>query len=111
MEGPFKTQARTVIDADFEEAVLEVEELLIRAGFWLDYVSIVGNSRYYKFPKRVGTLRVSDHPRSEYAQDRQTPDNKVLSGVTINHNTKQEHIVALVAEAIGRYLIKSGICK
>lgn len=96
---------------DLDEAILEIEDLLIQAGFWLDYVSIVGNSRYYKFPRRVGTLRVSDHPRSEYAQDRQTTENKVLSGITINQNTKQEHIVSMVAEAIGRYLIKSGVGK
>lgn len=96
---------------DIDEAMTEAETLLVKAGFRLNYVSIIGSSRYYKFSRRVGTLRVSDHPRSEYSQERQTIDNKVLAGVTINRNTKQEHIVGLVAEAIGRYLIKSGNIK
>lgn len=85
-------------------AVLEAVRLLTEAGMVVRYVTRFGHSHYLGWPGRSGTLRVSDH------QTTKREDAHIYARITFHAQSVPggaEKMERVVAEALGRYLMKA----
>lgn len=85
------------------DPVLRAVNRLLYAGMVLRYRSAYGHSFYLGWPGRRGTLRVSDHTNSRC-------DTEIMARLTLNETSTpvtEENFTAAVAEALGRYLLKT----
>ena len=85
------------------DAVQRAVNKLLYAGMVLRYQSRHGHSCYLGWPGRRGTLRVSDHTNTRC-------DTEIMARLTLNETstpTTEENFTAAVAEALGRYLLKT----
>ncbi len=92
-------------------------DLLRRAGFVFDHAAMNGStSTYYKYPGRIGFLRVSTHRTAKKATRTRHFSQVNVASVTFSHKAifadgtlimKESTIEAEVCSAIGRFLIVS----
>ena len=90
--------------------------LLKKAGFVFSHAGRNGStSCYYKFPGRVGTIRIGTH-RVRNPEDRHWGELNAVASVTFSHRavrddgTYQRSVEGMeneIAQAIGRFFIKS----
>lgn len=86
-------------------------EIVISAGFELRYTSRKTEARYYGFPGRYGMLRIAAH--AKWKGENGLPP--IVARVTVPSDLMLENgakmppakLECLVAEAMGRYLIKT----
>lgn len=100
-----------------EVACAEAEELVLRAGFLFERASSQSEARYFRFPGRVGVLRIATHSKGGWRNASGFASGPVFASVTFSRKATQTnngflavskiYVEWQTATAIGIYMMRS----